>query len=201
MKIFNQFPTHGPIQSNRLGLGSPDKLRFTIGLLGMLLPLILYVGTGFQILGSVSAYYFTDMQWAFVGYFVLLGIFLLAYKGFPGSYDDHASTVAGILSILVAVFHTAPPQSNRELIGWLHMIFASSFLLVIVYMTIFLFPLKDQFHWKHIIYRTCGVLMIISAIGIAYSFLTNNLPIAHPTFWFEIIGFEAFGIAWIFKSL
>jgi hypothetical protein len=60
-------------------------LRKLIGILGVTLPFILFLGgllifqTGIQ--SSVSSYYYTGMRDLFVGTICVIGFFLLIYKG------------------------------------------------------------------------------------------------------------------------
>jgi hypothetical protein len=204
MGLFRQIPTSLSIQENRLLLGfiSPKKLRLIIGILGILLPLILYVGNDFTLMGSISAYYHTNMRWFFVGYFIVLGWLLIAYRGFPGSYDDVASVFAGICAILLAIFPTSAPGEPRDIIAWLHVLFTVLFFLVLIYMAWFLFTMNPEGLWKKRIYKLAGIVMLACMIGIIiFDILETDHIIQNPTFWFEAIAFKFFGLAWLIKSI
>ncbi len=204
MKLCPSQPSSEPIQSNGLFLGfiPPNVLRLIIGLIGMLLPGILVVGTGFTILGSISAYYYSVMRWWFMGFFVVLGWMLIAYKGFPGSYDDAVSIAAGVFSILLAVVPTSPSNQPRDLVGWLHVIFTLLFFLSLIYMALCLFTLNPAGKsWKKAVYRLCGVVMLIAVLGIVFFEVSGLELFDNPTFWFEVVGFEFFGFSWLVKSV
>ena len=80
----------------------PDGLsqrenRTVIGVLGLFLPVLLYViaglrpTTGLQawiLLNSVSAYYYTGAVGIFVGVLFSLALFLFTYRGYVGVWAD-----------------------------------------------------------------------------------------------------------------
>ena len=85
-------------------------VRKLIGILGLLFPLLLILGS--FILGhchsiqqSISNYYHTNMRDVFVGYVCTLSIFLFSYKGYDLT-DRIVSALAGIFGLIVALFPT-----------------------------------------------------------------------------------------------
>lgn len=87
-------------------------MRLTIGILGVVLPILLVVIDQFLlsdhgIRGSMSAYYHSSSRDVFVGGLVSTGLFLLTYMSAkPRTYDFVLSAVCGVLVIVVALFPT-----------------------------------------------------------------------------------------------
>ncbi len=195
------------------------ELRVTVGLLGMLMPLILYLG-GRVIFGkvlqeSISAYYHTGMRDVMVGILFSLGVFLFTYKGY-GRADDIAGDLACFFAIGTALFPTLRSGETGEvykLISIVHHIFAASFLLTLTYFCLALFTKSkhkpdDMSNMKKLrnkIYRICGGVMLLSILLIAVYFATFGaegrfLGITNPIFWFETLAIFAFGFSWFVKS-
>src|SRR5258706_5910903 len=87
-------------------------LRKLIGILGIALPLVMWLGEPVLCPGAgrqptISHYYYTLMRDAFVGILWALGIFMVCYRG-TRRWDDLASTVAGLCATVVALFPTKP---------------------------------------------------------------------------------------------
>lgn len=90
------------------------KLRQFIGILGLIMPLILPLGTklirGSGVLEpSISHYYYSIMHVAFMAILCMLGSFLLTYRGiskYPG-WERLTSVIAGLFAFGVATFPTA----------------------------------------------------------------------------------------------
>lgn len=155
---------------NTIWLTSSYTLRKTIGILGMLLPFLiwffLYLDTGSgKPLESISHYYYTRVSGIFVAVLSVLAIFLIIYKG-KKPIDLIISLMAGIAALLVVFFPTGNiseaccinlcscegtakttivsvlPQSRfREI---LHFASAGLFLGCLAYMSIFLFTKSDK---------------------------------------------------------
>jgi hypothetical protein len=119
-------------------------LRKAIGIIGIALPFVLAAGKvildGPGIQGSISAYYYTVMGDVFVGSLSAIGVFLLSYR--YSRHDIIAATVAGIASIGVALFPTAPEAGatpTQKAIAIAHGTSAAIFFLTLAYMSLFLF--------------------------------------------------------------
>jgi hypothetical protein len=204
MAVFNQQSIINTIQDNRFPFGfiTPNGLHLIIGICGISLPLILFAGVGFNLMESISAYYYTEMRWFFVGFFITLGWLLIAYRGFPGSYDDIASTFAGVCAISIAIFPSSPPGQPRNIVAWLHEIFIILFLLAMIFMAWFLFTLNFKEVWNRRIYKSVAIGMFACLIGIIFfGLLVTDYIIKSNVFWFETIAFNLFGIAWLTKAL
>jgi hypothetical protein len=194
-------------------------LRKIIGYLGLLLPFVLFLGalklsqTTMQ--DSVSAYYYTYMRDVFVGTLWAIGFFLFSYRGYD-YIDDLVTDAAGIFAIGISLFPTTPEgpvSSVAQTTGNVHFTFAALFFLILSCISLFLFtktdPMKPRSTRKpkrNVIYRICGVIMLLCIGLIAiYSFLPSIkelLPAStiHPIFWLEAVADIAFGISWAVKG-
>lgn len=205
-------------------------VRKIIGILGLLFPLILVLGSFIfgnccHIQISISNYYHTNMRDVFVGYVCTLSIFMLSYKGYDLA-DRIVSALSGIFGLVVALMPTnlkidlstgTIPQCNiwcdverHNWIGIVHLIAAGLFILGMTYFTLFLFtkgestPTPQKFI-RNKIYKTSGYIMLV-CIGIMILFfalpdsLTAGLLKYKPVFWLETIAFLAFGFAWLVKG-
>ena len=193
-------------------------LRKTIGILGALLPFVLYFGaaiifqTGMR--ASISRYYHTDMRNVFVGVLFVIGFFLFSYKGYERC-DDIAGDLGCIFALGTALFPVAPdiPASgDARVIGYIHYFFASAFFLTISYFSLVLFTKKDKEIpptrrklQRNKVYKVCGYTMIVCLVLIAiYSFLPDKvsspMEACNPVFWLEAVAVVAFGISWLIKG-
>ena len=133
-------------------------LRRAIGWLGMLLPVVLVIGS--MLVGkcnvvqpSISHYYYTNMREVFVGVLSAVSLFLFSYKG-HSNLDSWASNVAGFFCLCVAIFPTdieSYPCQNKldSFISWshqeyIHLTCASLFFIVLALMSIFLFTKSEE---------------------------------------------------------
>ena len=74
-----------------------------------------------ELLGSLSAYYYTGAVGAFVGILFAMGLFLFSYKGYDNEYyarDRFFAVLAGVAAIFVAFYPTNPPHGLAAAIWW-----------------------------------------------------------------------------------
>ncbi|MEP6844587.1 MAG: hypothetical protein ABI861_01225 [Panacibacter sp.] len=100
------------------------------------------------------------------------------------------------------------PGKNDELLSTLHFVSSGIFFVILSYMSIFLFTksrgIKTQNKIKrNRIYRVCGIIMLVSVIGIPI----DNIPAIHeqisflkPTLILETLALLSFGISWLTKG-
>ncbi|MBK8601485.1 MAG: hypothetical protein IPN80_13860 [Flavobacterium sp.] len=132
-------------------------LRQLIGILGILLPFALIIGN--RSLGndnwvqpSISHYYYSYMNIAFVGVLCILGIILITYHEAHKPWTNRISTLAGFFAIGVSAFPTAYKGFiNQEYIittvwkPWFQIIhFGSALLLFVCFVVICLSYFKYQ---------------------------------------------------------
>ncbi len=204
-------------------------IRKLIGVLGILFPLILVIGSFTigkcnTIQPSISDYYHTNMRDVFVAYVCILSLFLIAYKGYD-LIDNIVSSLAGISGFIVVLFPTALKLQAGNVImqcnifctlstpGWvnvLHLISAGIFILCLCYFSLFLFTkstaiptpqklLRDR--W----YLACGYIMFVCICLLIVFFalpdsISTPLLKYKPVFWLETIAFIAFGLSWLVKG-
>ncbi len=199
---------------------SSKKILLTTGILGMLLPFILTIGTQFfeckELQNAISTYYHTNMRDLFVGILFAMGITFFCYNGYD-KYDKIASWFASISIICIAIFPTNNEStclfglklniSNTS--SYLHNISATTLFITLAVMCLFLFtkstpnPTEEK-KVRNKIYKSCGIIIFASLIFLAIYMNTNilRLQFGHwkPVFLFESIMLLAFGFAWIVKG-
>jgi len=188
-------------------------LRKTLGILGVLLPVILLTGSyvfgGYQeVQKSISAYYYTNMGNVLVGVLFTYGLFLFAYKGY-GKIDNLAGNFGCVFALGVALF---PCLNDNPIIRQLHLVSASLLFLVLAFFSIFLFtkskhkkPLPAKKKIRNRWYHACGYTILGSMLlmGIYFIFLEESTPSLtklKPIFWLESLALWAFGLSWIIKG-
>lgn len=199
-------------------------MRRIIGILGISLPLVLVLGGLVQdkptIQSSISAYYYTNMRDFFVGLLSSVALFLLSYKGYE-KIDDIVSNLSGLCAIGMILFPTSFHGETTVKTGILlvnddvseivHLAFGACFFLLLSYNSIFLFTkrgpwggvLSREKRQRNIIYRTCGVIMILSIVGIFFykTFFEHTfLAKLYPTLLLESLALLAFGVSWLVKG-
>ena len=209
-----------PDEGDRTTL-SHQAHRRLIGYLGLLLPFILLIlarirpTTGLEpgeMLGSVSAYYYTGAVAAFVGVLFALSLFLFTYRaGYERDLADRVTgAVGGLSALCVAFFPTGPPGAVPQLSWWsettrtIHYVSAVSLFAVFIVFSLWLFrktnvPKGDDLPpdklWRNRIYVACGVVMVVSVAWAGSSFFTDA-----PIFWPETFAFGAFALSWLVKG-
>ena len=184
--------------NNEIWLTSQYTLRRLVGILGVCLPLLLFLvlfldsGINYP-LDSISHYYYTRANPVFVIVVSLLGIFLLVYKG-KEPVDLVLSSLAGIAALCLLLFPTsnisnlwqdpAHPESIMILRDnpsriLLHYICSGIFLASLAYMSAFLFTRSDKppalrtkkKRMRNRVFRTCAVVMLLSLLVILANFV------------------------------
>jgi hypothetical protein len=175
-------------EKNTIWLTNSLTLRKIIGVLGMAMPLLLFIllyfDNGLQHpLESISHYYYTRVGSIFVITLSLLAFFLIVYKG-KEPIDFYISLFAGVFALLVVLFPTNNitdicgdvtkkyavtilPKSDFRM--YFHYTVAGLFFLCLSYMSFFLFTKSDKSPSKrglkkrirNRIYRTCGILTVL----------------------------------------
>jgi len=194
-------------------VGTYHNLRVGIGVIGLALPVLLWLGgkflDGMPLRGSMSAYYYSPtMRNVFVGILFAIGVGLYLYKGFS-TKENWALNAAGVLALGVAMVPTTAPDKTQAAGLSLHAAFAVVFFACIAYVSVFrssdtLRLIKDTSRavWLQRIYRALGIGMIVSpAIAVVLT-----LALQQPTeersllFFIEAAGVVMFGLYWLVKS-
>jgi hypothetical protein len=198
-----------------------DILRKWVGILGIMLPFILVIGSfAFSncdyILPSISHYYYSNMKVFFVGILCAVSLFLITYSGYS-RLDNILTNIAANLCFGVAIFPTFLENNsgclqestafiNRDLSS-LHFFCAGSFFLILALMSIFIFTqsnkvIEGQKRIRNWIYVFCGVGMILClvAISIHALYFADDNKGSSFVFYFETITLILFGISWLTKA-
>jgi len=197
------------------------NLRRLIGILGMALPLVCYLGgrlfAGLPLGPSISSYYYTNAGDAFVGVLVGVAMFLATYRGYE-RLDDIVSTATGIMGLGIALF----PCLNHayEKVGFfnlsvglsnvMHSTSAGLFFLLLAVNSIFIFTMTDDKarmtdnkKKRNVVYVVSGIVIIVClvALGILQALYSQEyLDGKTWVFFLETILLEAFGISWLVKG-
>jgi hypothetical protein len=191
-------------------------LRKAVGILGILLPFILFFGallffdTGLQT--SISQYYNTKMRDVLVGVLFAFGVFLFSYKGYERA-DDVAGYLGCVFALGVALFPAAPPEGATEVqqvVSIFHMIFTVLFFTTLIYFSLVLFVKSDQEkpypkkkRQRNLVYQICGWVMVLSMLILVIDFI---FPAAtawlgnEVIFWMETLAILSFGVSWFTKG-
>lgn len=215
-------------------------LRQLIGILGILLPLTLVLGTSIfsncaKLQPSISHYYYSIMHIVFTGVLCVLGGFLITYRGTSKKrwVENWTSNIAGACAFGVAAFPTKIngfinpdgcncqfiqlhlPQNTTGIvpgyINGMHFGFATVLFICFVIFCMKIFqepdlgePIDDKKRKRNIIYKTCGIIIIISIVCIAaialYDHLTGRDNFPYSTFIFETTALLPFGFSWLLKG-
>ena len=193
------------------------NLRLYLGILGILLPLILFIGNGLRLESSISHFYYTRMSVVFTGILCSFGFLLISYMGYEKKSsefisDDFITNLAGLAALLVAIIPTAcstcpsgvPNGHSDPLLNKIHLISAGVFIVAMGYMSFVQFTKSDKSDEltkkRNTIYRACGLLIWITVLYLMCSFLFNFSLTAYDVFIGETIALVCFGIAWLIKS-
>jgi hypothetical protein len=227
------------IQFAAISLGqSPDDLsnrveRVIIGVVGLALPLLLYLiagwrpqspATRWQLLPSISAYYYSGSTAVFVGLLATLAVFLFAYQGYANPWhtlDVIAARVAATASVFVAFFPTGVPEGYAMPPWWkpwmehVHAIAAAVLFSSFAFFALFLFRRTDPAdptgqarspdkRWRDKVYLVCGVAIVIAIVWTALLGLLNKLAVGgrsdRPIFSPECMALIFFAISWLVKG-
>lgn len=197
---------------------STHRHRQLIGVLGLMLPLMLWIisairpsdaTTRWQVLDSISAYYYTGAVAVFVGIIIALGLFLFTYRGYANKYRVHdtwAARIAGFAAILVAAFPTEvldgtpKPAWWEPLTGRIHYGAAIALFGSFAYFSLYLFrrgsgtntPSKRS---RNAMFLACGLVIILALIWAGFAGAQGR-----PIFWQETLALVAFATSWLVKG-
>ncbi len=199
------------------------SLRIVVGILGIILPIVLFIGTRLifncsHVQESISAYYHTGMRDAFVGIISAIAVFLFTYKGYDRT-DDIAGNCASVFAVGVGFFPSSyfglkttciQHHIDNGIFDVLHLISAALLFLILAYFSFFLFtktkgdPTEQKLK-RNLIYRVCGILILVCILAIALYvlYLRGRFPYLmnlRPIFWLESIALWAFGFSWLTKG-
>ena len=211
-------------QSNPGAHGAQDLSqqahRQLIGLLGLFLPVLLYLLAGlrptdgllpWRLLTSVSAYYYTGAVGIFTGVLFALSLFLFTYPGYKGIIADRlVGCLGGAAALGVALCPTAAPAALAEPSWWSPTLRVVHYVSAVLLFTAFILFSVWLFRKSNIPNRrdrppakrrrddaclACGIVMIGSVLWAASALVTDA-----PIFWPESLAIGAFAISWLVKG-
>lgn len=200
-------------------LSDPDALiisfvtlRKSIGFLAFFLAPALVLGSFIldetrYIQVSMSAYYYTAVRNLLVGVICGISLFLFCYHGYKW-YDSLLSKLAGLFALGIAFFPTSETNDKSDIISILHYVTSGIFLLILAFMSFFLFTkssgtMTTKKKQRNRVYRICGIVIFVSVAGIPIAGLDGiweHIKFLKPTFTLETIALVAFGISWLTKG-
>ncbi len=185
-------------------------LRKTVGWIGILLPFVLVLGHvtvfgGKAPLRNISVYYYTGMRDIFVGAICAIALFLFFYKGYD-RWDNIAGNFAGVFALGIAFFPTVKEGPN-DWVATVHYYSAACFFITLALFSLFLFTrgearpsvMKKR---RNLIYRICGIIMLISmaAVETFFLFLYKDYENSRFVLIAETVTLIAFGVSWLTKG-
>jgi hypothetical protein len=198
---------------------SQQQHRRLIGYLGLVLPGCLYLVAGWrptpalptwELLPSVSAYYYSGAVALFTGVLSALSLFLLTYRGYEGVRADRVVGIAsGAAAACVALFPTAAPAGLelawwRRWMGYTHLAAAVVLFASFIVFALWLFRLTavvdrsqrpaDKKR-RDAVCLACGLVMLAAVVWAAIAGVEGR-----SIFWPEAIAIEAFAVSWLTKG-
>lgn len=194
--------------------------RQLIGYIGLAMPILLVVISAFrplhgvdrwELLDSISAYYYSGAVAVYVGLLVALALFLFSYRGYGNAYhaaDRVAAVVAGVAALFVAFFPTRPPEVVTtpawwtEVAGILH--YASAIVLFTMFAVFSLWLFRKTKKGekpdagkrrRNRIFLTCGIIIVASMLWAGFNGATDR-----PIFLPESTALIAFAVSWLTKG-
>jgi len=186
------------------------SLRKAVGWIGILLPFVLVLGhliifRGGKPLTNMSAYYHTGMRDLFVGAICAIALFLFFYRGYD-RWDEISADLAGIFALGLVFFPTVE-EGSWDWVAWVHFSSAACFLVILALISIFLFTRGEEHptemkRKRNLIYRACGIIMLLSLSSIEVFFLFFDGINSDSGFVLiaETVTLVAFGISWLTKG-
>ena len=181
-----------------------QNLRRNIGVLGILLPVILAIGNGFDIKPSISHFYYTPMGIVFTGILWVFGLLLFSYRGHD-RIDNLWTNISGVLILIVSVIPTSclPGECNavnahtHAVLNLVHLTCAASFFMLMGAMSFFRFSISKK---NRKLYRICGAMVWVSIGSLAIDVFFDLKITEIDVFLGESIALFFFGSAWLVKS-
>jgi len=204
---------------------SYTRVRFALGMLGLLMPVVLILGGIFDDLRpdatlksgiepTISDFYHTTYRDVFVGSLCAIGVFLISYRGYrrePNEIidDDWLATIAGLAAFVVAFFPNGAGGDRASMMQvhfgsaaaeTLHYAAAFVFFSSLAAFCFFKFAKTDR-QGRRWIYQACGTViigaLILTMVAVYFRKLTDGAGKVFVEDNNLIFWFEAVGI-WAF---
>jgi hypothetical protein len=197
-------------------------LRRLIGILGMVLPLVCFLGGllfgGVGLQRSISRYYYTNVRDFFVGLMLGMAFFMMTYRGHE-LIDTVANLATGLAGVGVGLFPCLALDTGARVgifrlserdSNIVHLACASSFFVLLALVSLFLFTRTHRDReptarkrQRNLVYIVCGCLILASLVALLILLRHLDGPALDRTsveFLAETVMLEAFGISWLVKG-
>lgn len=178
-----------------------NKLRNTLGVMGVILPLLILISLC-TVPQSISATYYTQASVFIIGIVTCVGVCLLQYDGYDVT-DKWLATVGGVGALLLVLcpcdvgvrynaFNIPVLVSNI-----VHLMGAGVFFLAMIIISVWQFTKTKELKptgrklKRNVLYVTCGIVM---GAALIWGFTIGQLFIG------ESIALWAFGLSWLTKG-
>ena len=205
-------------------------LRKWLGILGLSLPILIWVFNGFELKSSISHFYYSSSSVIFTGFMVSFGIFLIFYPGRSDATDkisdNWVTTIGGIGAILTALIPTAycsvsklPIRitdelasfcggeglttqyiHNNNILGSVHLFSAATFLILMGYMSFARFTKGNTTPKMKKFYKLCAYLVWFPLVILGIEFAFEIKWTNYDVYIMECISLGSFGLAWLVKG-
>lgn len=205
-------------------------LRRWLGILGLSLPVLIWVVNGFALKSSISHFYYSPSSVIFTGFMITFGIFLIFYPGRIDHdvkiSDNWITTIGGAGAILTALIPTAfcseydePIKITTELsgfcggtgmtihyvhnnstLGTIHLICAAVFLILMGFMSFWRFTKGNTTPKMKKFYRFCALMVWTPLVILAIEFSFGFYWTKYDVFIMECVALSFFGLAWLVKG-
>lgn len=185
------------------------RLRCMIGWLGIALPWIVMIIIGY-VPHSISATYYTQAQAVFMIILGAASFLLLSYKGYE-AVDDLVNSVAGFFGLCICLFPCAVDDPGTitgtfglpmDVSNIIHCASAVVFFGSLALNSFFLFTktngtVSKKKKKRNIIYKICGIGMIVSFIPILFQ---RFIKVSYLTWAAESAALLFFGLSYLTKA-
>jgi len=204
------------------------KLRMSIGFLGAILPIVLWLGNDRVLLNSISHYYYTSSAIFFIGIVFSLAIVLFSYHGHEKLKseklsDNFITSIAALFALIAVLVPTSSLDPGavlhfeehpylfghkaNKLLSVVHTVSAGIFIALLGYMPYFKFVLSENNSAKlNKFYKACGIIiwtsivLMIVLMGVEKYVYKELEEVFKYVWWFECLAVETFALAWIRKA-
>ena len=178
-------------------------LRFLLGLVAFCFPFAVSLASSAR-LNSISAAYYSEARYIYIGTLILVAVFLFAYSGHSAA-ESRVSRIASITAILTLLFPAACTNCSENFSSRIHFISSAVLFLILAYFCLVPFQkgtrgARGKRARRSVIYRICGWTMLACIAGLFFAniFLTvSTINQFRLTYYGQAISLIAFGIAWM----
>ena len=205
-------------------------LRQWLGILGLALPVLVWIFNWFELKSSISHFYYSSSSVLFTGFMITFGIFLIFYPGREDETDrisdNWVTTIGGIGAILTALIPTAYCSlskdplvitdelahfcggeglttqfiHNNQTLGIIHLCCAAIFLILMGYMSYARFTKGNTSLNMKKFYKFCAVMVWVPLVILGIIFAFKLELTKHIVYICECISLGFFGTAWLVKG-